>query len=76
MYIKTFNLNLLQMPNYLIFLQAVKINDDDHTFTLDEELLNEILDDEKVRDKPVCVVSVAGSMKSLFLVLNGIYSEK
>jgi hypothetical protein len=49
------------MPNYLIFLQAVKINDDDHTFTLDEELLNEILDDEKVRDKPVCVVSVAGS---------------
>jgi hypothetical protein len=43
------------------FLQAVKINDDDHTFTLDEELLNEILDDEKVRDKPVCVVSVAGS---------------
>ena len=38
----------------------VKINDEDHTFTLDEDALNEILSDDKVKDKPVCVVSGAG----------------
>ena len=41
-------------------IQAVKINDDDHTYTLDEKALNDILDDDRVRDKPICVVSVAG----------------
>jgi len=48
----------------LIFYQAVKINDDDHTFTLDEEALEAILNDEKVKDKPVCIVSVAGKISS------------
>lgn len=42
----------------------MKINDDDHTFTLDEEALEAILNDEKVKDKPVCIVSVAGKISS------------
>lgn len=41
-------------------VQVVKINDEDHTFMLDEEALNDILKDEKIRDKPLCIVSVAG----------------
>lgn len=44
-------------------IQLVHINDEDHTFTLNEEALNNILDNERVKDKPVCVVSVAGAFR-------------
>ena len=43
-------------------VQIVKINEDDHSFSLDEEALLEILSDDKIKDKPVCVLSVAGSV--------------
>ena len=36
---------------------------DDHSFDLDEEALTEILLDERVRDKNVVVVSVAGAFR-------------
>lgn len=42
-------------------VQVVKINDDDHSFTLDEEALNNILNRDEVKDKPLAVVSVAGT---------------
>ena len=45
-------------------IQIVKINEEDHSFTLDEDALNDILNSEKVKDKPVCVVSVAGKPRS------------
>ena len=41
-------------------VQIVKIVEDDHSFTLDEEALNRVLQDDRVKDKPICVVSVAG----------------
>jgi len=46
-------------------VQIVKINDEDaeHSFTLDEEALKEILNKPDVRDKPICVVSVAGAFR-------------
>ena len=45
-------------------VQIVKIDDDDHTFELDEEALKELLSrDERVKDKPICIVSVAGEAK-------------
>ena len=45
-------------------IQIVKINEEDHSFTLDEDALNDILNNDKVKDKPVCVVSVAGKPRS------------
>jgi len=46
-------------------VQIVKIDDEseDHKFFLDEEALNEILNVETVRDKPICIVSVAGAFR-------------
>ena len=41
-------------------IEIVKINEDDHTFFLDEEALNGVLQDERIKDKPLCIVSVAG----------------
>ena len=42
-------------------IQIVKINDEgDHSFFLDEEALSNIMEDERIRDKPLCIVSVAG----------------
>lgn len=45
-------------------VQIVKINDDpdDHSFFLDEDALNRILlqDNGALKDKPMCIVSVAG----------------
>ena len=49
-------------------IQIVRTNDEDHTFTLDEDALNKILSDEKIRDKPVCVLSVAGNLDHLTLL--------
>ena len=43
-------------------IQIVKINEEDHSFTLDEDALNSILNNDKVKDRPVCVVSVAGRL--------------
>jgi len=46
-------------------VQIVKINDEDseHSFTLDVEALNSILDKPEVRDKQVCVIAVAGAFR-------------
>jgi len=46
-------------------VQVVKINDEDeeHSFTLDENALSQILNRPDVRDKPICVVSVAGAFR-------------
>ena len=42
-------------------IQIVKIQDEgDHSFYLDQEALANIMDDVRIRDKPVCIVSVAG----------------
>ena len=41
-------------------VQIVKIRDDDHSFFLDEEALERIMSDSEIKDKPVCIVSVAG----------------
>ena len=49
-------------------IQIVKIDDEgDHSFYLDEEVLAKIMDDIRIRDKPLCIVSVAGK-----LLLSGI----
>merc|ERR1719414_503797 len=44
-------------------LQIIEISDEDHSFKLNEEALNKILSNEKVKDLPVCVVSVAGAFR-------------
>ena len=43
-------------------VQIIEISDEDHSFKLNEEALNKILSNEKVKDLPVCVVSVAGML--------------
>ena len=47
-------------------VQIVKIDDDSetHNFILDEEALNEILNKDNIRDKPICILSVAGQDKA------------
>ena len=47
-------------------VQIVEIDSEDHSFRLDEEALDEIITNDRVKDLPICVVSVAG----MFL-LNG-----
>jgi len=46
-------------------VQVVKIDDESeaHNFILDEEALNEILDRDGIRDKPICIISVAGAFR-------------
>jgi atlastin len=41
----------------------VVVANKDHTFTLDEEALQEILMQESVKDKPVVILSVAGAFR-------------
>ena len=43
-------------------VQIVKIDDESetHDFILDEEALNNILNKDHLRDKPICIISVAG----------------
>ena len=44
-------------------IQIVKIDEDEkHSFYLDEEALKKIMDDERIRDKPLCIVSLAGKL--------------
>ena len=53
-------------------IQIVKIDDEgDHSFYLDEDALSEIMNDERIRDKPLCIVSVAGKMTDF----RGCFSE-
>ena len=58
-------------------IQIVKIDDEgDHSFYLDEDALSEIMNDERIRDKPLCIVSVAGKLiifKDSKLNFNWIY---
>ena len=46
-------------------VQIVKIDDESetHNFILDEEALNEILNKDNIRDKPICIISVAGAFR-------------
>lgn len=45
-------------------IQIVKIDEDEkHSFYLDEEALKKITDDERIRDKPLCIVSLAGAFR-------------
>lgn len=46
-------------------VQIVKIDDDSetHNFILDEEALNDILNKDNIRDKPICIISVAGAFR-------------
>jgi len=46
-------------------VQVVKIDDEseEHNFILDEEALNEILNKDNVKDKPICIISVAGAFR-------------
>ena len=43
-------------------VQIVKIDDEseEHNFILDEDALNDILNKDNIKDKPVCIISVAG----------------
>ena len=45
-------------------VQIVKIDDESetHNFILDEDALNEILNRDEIRDKPICIISVAGKV--------------
>ena len=46
-------------------IQIVKISEEEtHNFYLDEEALKKIMDDERIRDKPLCIVSLAGKYQS------------
>jgi len=46
-------------------VQIVKIDDESetHKFFLDEEALNEILNRDNIREKPICIISVAGAFR-------------
>ena len=44
-------------------VQIVEIDNENHSFRLDEEALTEILSDDQIKDLPVCVVSVAGNFE-------------
>ncbi|XP_065575255.1 atlastin-2-like isoform X2 [Artemia franciscana] len=43
-------------------VQIVRVNED-HTFSLDEEALAEVLNQEYCRDKPLAIISVAGAFR-------------
>ena len=42
-------------------VQIVSIDESDHSFILDEIALNKIVNQEDIKDKPICVLSVAGT---------------
>lgn len=44
-------------------IQIVLANNDDHTFSLDEEALGRILMQDEIKERYVCVVSVAGAFR-------------
>jgi len=46
-------------------VQIVKIDDESetHNFILDEDALNEILNKDEIKDKPICIISVAGAFR-------------
>lgn len=44
-------------------IQIVLANNDDHTFTLDEDALSRVLMHDDLKDRFVCVVSVAGAFR-------------
>ena len=41
-------------------VQIVEINDENHSFQFNEEALTQIICDDRFKDLPVCIVSVAG----------------
>ena len=57
-------------------IQIVKIDEEDtHNFILDEEALKNIMDDERIRDKPLCIVSLAGKYHNYFKKRNFFYHK-
>lgn len=44
-------------------IQIVLANNEDHTFTLDEEALSKVLQQDDIKDRYVVVVSVAGAFR-------------
>lgn len=44
-------------------IQIVLANNEDHTFNLDEEALAQVLMHDEIKDRYVCVVSVAGAFR-------------
>ncbi len=54
-------------PKLVLIFQIIKINEEDQTFSLDEGALEKILFNTKVKDKPVCVISVAGKKSYVML---------
>jgi len=45
-------------------IQIVKISEEgEHSFFLDEEALNSVLCQDEIKDKPVCIVTVAGAFR-------------
>lgn len=50
-------------------IQIVKIDDEgDHSLYLDEESLTRLMNDERIKDKPLCIVSVAGESDFIFKI--------
>ena len=41
-------------------IQIIEIDSEDHSFKLNEDALKHMLSDDRIKDLPVCVVSVAG----------------
>ena len=41
-------------------IQIIEIDSDDHSFKLNEDALKKMLSNDRIKDLPVCVVSVAG----------------
>lgn len=44
-------------------IEIVKVNDTDHSFSLDESSLNKVLLRDDIKDRNVVVVSVAGAFR-------------
>lgn len=56
----TFDYDEIMKPHPI---QIVLANNDDHSFTLDEEALARVLMQDDIKDRYVCVVSVAGAFR-------------
>lgn len=51
-------------------VQVVRFDEDERSFVLDEEALKDILCQDEIGDKPVCILSVAGRHRRFPLILD------